>query len=327
MVTISDTVPSASQIIAGQNQTSAAAVRAGSQLVNAAGVQSITITTGLTASTVYYMHLTQEDAVGNFATVLTSAAFTTNQAAVQTPSSSSGGSSGGGGSSSRNSNSGSNEIAAITPDSATSTPSATVQTTLPAIGLFRNNISYLQPQLNVPSDVRNLETFLNEFEGESLTVDGIYGTQDNEAMKRFQRKYAREILDVWNLTDATGYVGITTRLKLNFLLKGQTSQCPVFTEYNGGLDGVYTSEEIRKTKQILADLAMYSGPIDSIWTPQTHEALIVFQETFREVMLDPWNITEGTGYKYKTTNKFLNYFVGCDTGSVFLEGIGEYEGL
>ena len=34
-----------------------------------------------------------------------------------------------------------------------------------------------------------------------------------------------------------------------------------------------------------------------------------------------------TMFLHKTTNKFLNYFAGCDTGSVFLEGVGEYEGI
>jgi len=109
--------------------------------------------------------------------------------------------------------------------------------------------------------------------------------------------------------------------------RSATAQCPAFTEYNGGLSGIMQSAEIGKTQQILADLDMYSGPISNIWDISTNRALVTFQETFREVMLDPWNITEGTGYKYKTTNKFLNYFAGCDTGAVDLEGIGVYEGL
>ncbi len=192
---------------------------------------------------------------------------------------------------------------------------------------FDNNISFVQPQFNDPTDVRSLAQFLNDYEGESLAIDGTYSSEDIAAVQRFQRKYRREILDVWNLTEATGFVGITTRLKMNFLMKGQTAQCPAFTEYNGGRSGIMNSAEIGRTQQILRDLDMYNGPINNTWDAATNQALIVFQETFREVMLDPWNITEGTGYKYKTTNKFLNYFAGCDTGSVFLEGVGEYEGL
>lgn len=192
---------------------------------------------------------------------------------------------------------------------------------------FNRNISFNRPEMNVKDDVENLQIFLNEFENEDLSVDGTYDSDDNEAIKRFQRKYKREILDVWNLTEATGFVGITTRLKMNFLLKGQTAQCPVFTEFNGGRNGIMESSEIGETQKILADLDMYDGPINNVWTRDTNTALITFQETFREVMLDPWGISEGTGYKYKTTNKFLNYMAGCDTGAVNLEGVGVYEGL
>lgn len=192
---------------------------------------------------------------------------------------------------------------------------------------FTSNISLVQQSINQVEQVRNLQTFLNQHENENLTVDGVYGIDDNEAVKRFQRKYRREILDVWNLTEATGYVGITTRLKLNYLVKGQTAICPAFVQFNGGLTGVTFSTEIGKTQEILRELDMYSGPINNLWDATTNLALIRFQETFREVMLDPWNISQGTGYKYKTTNKFLNYFAGCDTGSVYLEGVGEYQGI
>jgi len=42
-------------------------------------------------------------------------------------------------------------------------------------------------------------------------------------------------------------------------------------------------------------------------------------------MLLPWGLTVGTGYKYKTTNKFLNYFVGCTTtGAIDLDGHGMF---
>jgi VCBS repeat-containing protein len=206
-------------------------------------------------------------------------------------------------------------------------PRPGVNTSVPTDFTFDNNISFVQPEFNVREDVEQLQRFLNDFEGERLAVDGSYDADDNAAVERFQRKYAREILDVWNLTEATGFVGITTRLKINFLLKWQTAQCPAFTEFNGGLSGIMFSPEIGKTQEILRDLDMYTGPINNTWDAATNRALITFQETFREVMLDPWNITEGTGYKYKTTNKFLNYFAGCDTEAVYLEGVGTYEGL
>ena len=246
-----------------------------------------------------------------------------------TPSSSGGGgSSSGGGSASGGSTAPSSSGVDAIPK--TTTPAVGVPakaTTIPQGYRFTKNISFVQPDSNSKIDVENLTRFLNEFAGESLPMDGVYDAADVAALNRFQNKYRREILDVWNLTSPTSFVGITTRLKINFLLAGTAAQCPVFTEYNGGLEGIMNSAEIGKTQVILTELAMYRGPINNTWDAATNNALITFQETFREVMLNPWNINKGTGYKYKTTNKFLNYFAGCDTGGVYLEGVGQYEGI
>ncbi len=228
----------------------------------------------------------------------------------------SGGSSGGGGGSRSSSSGGS---------SSANSNTTSVNSSTGDISLVSANISFNQPSINTPTAVNNVLRFLNTFEGENLPLDGSYDVTDNAAVQRFQLKYKKEILDIWNLTEATGYVGITTRLKMNFLIKGATAECPAFVEYNGGLSGIMFSPEIGKTQTILKDLGMYRGGINNTWDASTNQALITFQETFREVMLDPWNITEGTGYKYKTTNLFLNYFAGCDTGAVELEGVGRFE--
>lgn len=236
---------------------------------------------------------------------------TTDQGTVSTG----GGSSGGGGGSS---GSGRNTIKNPT------TTSVKPATSIPASFTFNKNVSFAQSSSNSVDDVTNLEKFLNAFAGENLIVNGTYEQGDVDAVKRFQKKYRKEILDIWNLGEATGYVGLTTRLKMNFLLKGQSASCPVFTEYNGGTQGIKNSAEIGKTQTILKQLDMYSGAINNTWDTSTNHAMVTFQETFREVMLAPWQLTKGTGYKYKTTNKFLNYFAGCDTGAVDLDGAGTF---
>lgn len=239
---------------------------------------------------------------------------------------SSGGGSSGGGGSRTSSNDDDDAADSVDPVSAPEgVPVATVPTTIPSWFTFDTNISFIQPEINDPAAVRYLAQFLNDFEGEQLIVNDTYDAADVAAVQRFQTKYRQEILDIWNLDAATGYVGITTRLKLNFLLQGQVTTCPAFTEFNGGRDGIFQSDEVRRTQEILMKLDLFAGPATGFWDPWTHEALIDFQELFREVMLDPWNITKGTGYKYKTTNKFLNYFVGCDTAPVELEGVGTFD--
>ncbi|MCK5096061.1 MAG: PKD domain-containing protein [Candidatus Pacebacteria bacterium] len=70
---------------------------------------------------------------------------------------------------------------------------------------------------NNPVEVEKLEKFLNEFENENSSVNGIYEQADYEAVKRFQIKYREDILDPWNHDEATGYVYITTKKKVNEL--------------------------------------------------------------------------------------------------------------
>lgn len=234
---------------------------------------------------------------------------------------------GGGGSSRRSSGNTAADTDAETDGGAqTTNPVRSVNRSGRSVPLVTGNVSFIQPSVNTPAAVNSVIAFLNAYEGENLALDGSYDFDDNAAVQRFQRKYRKEVLDVWNLTEATGYVGITTRLKMNFLIKGESVSCPVFTEYHGGKnDPITFSSEIGEVQKILGELDLYRGPINNTWTPQVHEAMIDFQETFREVMLDPWNITEGTGRQYKTTNKFLNYFAGCDTGAVELEGVGSFD--
>ena len=64
-------------------------------------------------------------------------------------------------------------------------------------------------------DVKDLEDFLNAFEGESLEVNWVYDQADFEAVKRFQTKYASEILTPWGIKNPTWYVFKTTTEKIN----------------------------------------------------------------------------------------------------------------
>ena len=70
---------------------------------------------------------------------------------------------------------------------------------------------------NNPYEVEKLEKFLNDYEGESLVVNGIYEKSDFEAVKRFQSKYGSEVLSPWGLKGPTGYVYYTTKKKVNEL--------------------------------------------------------------------------------------------------------------
>ena len=184
--------------------------------------------------------------------------------------------------------------------------------------LLENDI-YLSATDN-SDDVNKLIRFLNKHEGEVLVEDGTYDQDDFIAVKRFQSKYKSSVLDVWGLAQSTGYVGRTTRLKINSINCAETRvlECPAFVDYNSR-NNPNNGREVGRLQSVLTDLDFYTGPVNNTYDNQTIDAVTRFQETFRQTMLDPWGLTKGTGYKYKTTNKFLNELYGCTTEDLILE--------
>lgn len=73
---------------------------------------------------------------------------------------------------------------------------------------------------NNPDEVKKLQTFLNEYEGFDLEVDGVYKAEDLAAVHLFQLRHADDVLDPWGIGYSTGYVYITTSLKINFIVCG-----------------------------------------------------------------------------------------------------------
>src|SRR3989344_3515928 len=69
---------------------------------------------------------------------------------------------------------------------------------------------------NNPTEVRKLQAFLRDFEGfQNLQVTGFYDSITFEAVKAFQMRYSKDVLEPWGLLEPTGYVYITTKKKIN----------------------------------------------------------------------------------------------------------------
>ena len=175
---------------------------------------------------------------------------------------------------------------------------------------FRKNISAITSG-NDSKEVNKVLEFLNKYEGETLEIDGSYDSPDVEAVKRFQEKYKRSVLSIWGLEEPTGFVGISTRLKMNFIVNNITMSCPVFTEINSFITN-NESTEIARAKKTLTLAGFYSGETGTEFTQELSEALISFQETFAVTILEPWGLARGTGVKGETTNAFLDFLHECD---------------
>jgi hypothetical protein len=64
-------------------------------------------------------------------------------------------------------------------------------------------------------EVLKLQSFLNVFEKENLSLTGVFDQSTFEAVQRFQNKYPEDILKPWGDKVTTGFVYILTKKKVN----------------------------------------------------------------------------------------------------------------
>jgi len=168
-------------------------------------------------------------------------------------------------------------------------------------------------RLGAPNDadeVKKLQVFLNEYEGELLVADGIYKEVDVAAVKRFQQKY-NDVLAFWNITQPTGYVYITTQKAINKIYCEKTKQlmCPYFTAY---LQLGDISDEVSKVRVFLNNV--FGTNLDIVSTTYdtgVAEAVRSFQTKYANKVLQPWGLSTPTGRWYQSTKKVANDMLGC----------------
>ncbi len=82
-------------------------------------------------------------------------------------------------------------------------------------------------QKNDASQVTRLQTFLNTYEGDHLTVNGIYDAATLAATEAFQQKYGTDVLGPWGIKSPTGFVYLTTRKEVNEIYCHFTQNFPL----------------------------------------------------------------------------------------------------
>lgn len=70
---------------------------------------------------------------------------------------------------------------------------------------------------NDPAEVAKLQSFLRAFQGDNISMNGIYDEATQKAVRTFQSKYLGEVMGPWGATQSSGFVYITTLKKINQL--------------------------------------------------------------------------------------------------------------
>ncbi len=169
---------------------------------------------------------------------------------------------------------------------------------------------YMQVGHENAIEVRKLQNFLNDREGEQLEITGIFEGFTFEAVKRYQEKYRKEILDPWGISEPSGFVYKTTLFHMNRQVCGASreDQCPAFSDYKKIGD---TGSEVSKIQTFLKTRNYYDSQVTGYFDLETAQAISKFQEEFSSQILEPWDLTEGTGWWYKTTRRYANWLEGC----------------
>jgi peptidoglycan hydrolase-like protein with peptidoglycan-binding domain len=200
------------------------------------------------------------------------------------------------------------------------TPVMPVSTSTFSCSKFERNLRYGMRG----SDVKCLQEVLKIKEPEIYPeglVTGYFGPLTLRAVIKFQEKYKDEILAPWGLEKGTGFVGKTTRAKLNAILSGTSSIASIakfpcegiIFKRNLSLGSV--GEDVKCLQYLLnqdpqTKLAK-TGPGSPnnetfYFGPLTFNAVIRFQEKYKDEILAPWGLEKGTGFVGKTTRAKLN---------------------
>ena len=165
-------------------------------------------------------------------------------------------------------------------------------------------------------DVKDLQELLVK-EGvypESL-ITGFFGALTKQAVIRFQEKYFEDILKPAGLLKGTGVVGPATRKKVNELLgaapsvekpalpPGQAIKSEILKTLIQGTSG----DDVKILQELLVKEGVYpEGLITGFFGILTKQAVILFQEKYRDEILVPAGLDQGSGFVGQMSLKKIN---------------------
>lgn len=168
---------------------------------------------------------------------------------------------------------------------------------------------------NDPVDVKKLQIFLNTYENEKLPVTGIYSKEDYLAVKRWQSKYATNILTPMRLKKPTGTVYTSSMRQIErqtTVACGQqilVHSCPYFkTNVSYGDTGT----EVKKVQLFLNIVQGEKLPVNGKYGPATLAAVKRFQRVYKKNIVSFIKLSFITGNWNSATRIKANEVIGCD---------------
>lgn len=168
---------------------------------------------------------------------------------------------------------------------------------------------------NLKEDVEKLEGFLNTYENEKLSINGVYEKKDIEAVKRWQSKYQSFILTPMNLKKPTGTVYTLSQRQIERQTTKSCGQpivvtaCPFFRDYLSYGD---RGEGVKKIQQFLNITQGEKLPVSGVYGPLTREATKRFQRAYKKDIFNILKLSFISGNWNEATRVKANQAIGCD---------------
>ena len=153
---------------------------------------------------------------------------------------------------------------------------------------------------------------MNTYEGTTLVVDGVYKTVDMNAVKAFQIKNRKDVLDFWNMKNPSGYVYISTQKAINRVYCEHTKElkCPYFNPTTARTNPA--PAEVIKIRKFLNETQNENiSTTNIVFDTELVNAVKRFQVKYADHILKPWNLTKPTGLWYQSTRKYADEQLGC----------------
>jgi peptidoglycan hydrolase-like protein with peptidoglycan-binding domain len=163
-----------------------------------------------------------------------------------------------------------------------------------------------------------LQKFLNTYESQNLTVDGVYSKETEKAVIAWQEKYAKDVLKPWGLKKGTGYVYTASLKKMKQIQQASCKETRKPVEggkiFKRTLKMGDKGEDVKQLQIFLNNNgfpvalsgAGSAGKETNLFGKGLKQALAKFQEAHADELLKPFGLKKGNGVFGEATLRLIS---------------------